>query len=167
MIVELVSFFYWKKWETSGILRSLWMSLIACKYYYSICMQWKKMFSILNILHIPNALHEQCLDKWWHTPWTLTLVCYTVSPGFGVNSNIMLGLQHRNYIYKEHTASQCVNYTNPSCICRHFLHTVNVTISPSKVCQNMVLVSLNYQHLKLLSHTTYICDRLPLWITIC
>ena len=58
------------------------------------------MFSVLNILHIPNAIHEQCLDEWWHTPWTLTLVCYTVSPGFGVNSNIMSGLQHRNYIYK-------------------------------------------------------------------
>ena len=35
----------------------------------------------------------------WHTPWTLILVCSTVSPGCGVNSNILSGLQHRNYIY--------------------------------------------------------------------
>ena len=73
----------------------------------------------------------------------------------------MWGLQHRNYIYKGthgHPASKLYKSN-----CRAFVdissHTVHVNISPSKLLQNMVLVDPNYQNLKLLSHTVYICDR--------
>ena len=105
--------------------------------------------------------------KW--RPFCLGLNVLTVSPDFGVNSNIMLSIQHRNYICMgEHPAIQRLNYTNlSSCICKHFLPHSACEHFSIKLLQQMVRLSLNYQHLKLLSHAKYICNRSPVWITIC
>ena len=125
------------------------------------------MFSILNILHITNPLHEQCLNGMTYAlnsdprmlngvTWFRRKLEYHVEP-----------TAPKLYLYKGthgHPASKLYEsivmhlYFLPHSACKHFA---------IKLLQHMVLASLNYQHLKLLSHTMYICDRSPVWITMC